>query len=167
MAASDSDFDLWIYSLVGNQKHRREKAVIQILKGWYPGKTRVSACQYSFWTEVTLEQQNFNWMLRSGEGGRGGGEVWPKRQVGVKQGKSEYLDSPLLIPVDASLACTRKNGRARRRHACLPRARPFSLSPTTSKRLLRRLCWFTRFDRFSSLNPSRAIPGDLLCFLIT
>ena len=34
---------------------------------------------------------------------------------------------------------TRKNGRARRRHACLPRARPFSpgLSPTTSKRLLR------------------------------
>ena len=54
---------------------------------------------------------------------------------------------------------TRKNGRARRRHArgevapsplaCLPRAHPFSLSPTTSKRLLRRLapckrtqhCW--------------------------
>ena len=34
---------------------------------------------------------------------------------------------------------TRKNGRARRRHACLPRARPFSLLPTTSKRLLRRL----------------------------
>ena len=34
---------------------------------------------------------------------------------------------------------TRKNGRARRRHACLPRARPFSLFPTTSKRLLRRL----------------------------
>ena len=42
---------------------------------------------------------------------------------------------------------TRKNGRARRRHArgvnsllaCLPRARPFSLSLTTSKRLLRRL----------------------------
>ena len=42
---------------------------------------------------------------------------------------------------------TRKNGRARRRHAsgevaplaCLPRACSFSLSPTTSKRLLRRL----------------------------
>ena len=44
---------------------------------------------------------------------------------------------------------TRKNGRARRRHArgeeapsplaCLPRARPFSLSPATSQRLLRRL----------------------------
>ena len=36
---------------------------------------------------------------------------------------------------------TRKNGRSRRRQplACLPRARPFSLSPSTSKRLLRRL----------------------------
>ena len=34
---------------------------------------------------------------------------------------------------------TRKNGRPRRRLACLPRARPFSLSPNTSKRLLRRL----------------------------
>ena len=34
---------------------------------------------------------------------------------------------------------TRKNRRARRRHTCLPCARPFSLSPTTSKRLLRRL----------------------------
>ena len=44
---------------------------------------------------------------------------------------------------------TRKSGRARRRHArgevapsplaCLPRARPFSISPTTPKRLLRRL----------------------------
>ena len=34
---------------------------------------------------------------------------------------------------------TRKNVRARRRHACLPRARPLSLSPTTSKRLLCRL----------------------------
>ena len=50
------------------------------------------------------------------------------------------------------LVGTRKNARDRRRHArgegaitpqsplaCLPRARPFSLSPTTSKRLLRRL----------------------------
>ena len=34
---------------------------------------------------------------------------------------------------------TRKNARERRRHAYLPRARPFSLSPTTSKHLLRRL----------------------------
>ena len=40
----------------------------------------------------------------------------------------------------AEVVGTRKNGRARRRPlACLPRARPFSLSPTTSKRLLRRL----------------------------
>ena len=31
---------------------------------------------------------------------------------------------------------TSKNGRARRRHACLPRARSFSLSPATSKRRL-------------------------------
>ena len=50
------------------------------------------------------------------------------------------------------LVGTRKNARDRKRHAsgegaitpqsplaCLPRARPFSLSPTTSKRLLRRL----------------------------
>ena len=36
------------------------------------------------------------------------------------------------------LVGTRKNGRARRRHARPPRARPFSVSPTTSKRLLRR-----------------------------
>ena len=33
---------------------------------------------------------------------------------------------------------TKENGCARRRHVCLPSARPFSLSPTTSKRLLRR-----------------------------
>ena len=49
---------------------------------------------------------------------------------------------------------TRKNRRARRRHArgevapsplaCLPRAHPFSLSPTTSKRLLRRLSIYIR-----------------------
>ena len=38
----------------------------------------------------------------------------------------------------------RKNGRARRRHACLPRARPFSLSPATSKRLLRRLSEYSQ-----------------------
>ena len=50
---------------------------------------------------------------------------------------------------------TRKNGRARRRHArgeeapsplaCLPRARPLSLSPATSKRLLRRLSYVMLF----------------------
>ena len=35
-----------------------------------------------------------------------------------------------------TLACPRKNGRA-----CLPLARSFFLAPTTSKRLLRRLCY--------------------------
>ena len=33
---------------------------------------------------------------------------------------------------------TKENGCARRRHACFPGVRPFSLSPTTSKHLLRR-----------------------------
>ena len=37
------------------------------------------------------------------------------------------------------IVATRKNVRERRRHACLPRARLFSLPPTTSKPLLRRL----------------------------
>ena len=49
---------------------------------------------------------------------------------------------------------TRKNGRAIRRHACLPRARQFSLSLTTSKRLLRRLAarmhLYQSFSRFFS-----------------
>ena len=34
-------------------------------------------------------------------GGQGGGGFWPKRPVDDKQGKSEYVDGPLLIPVDA------------------------------------------------------------------
>ena len=73
---------------------------------------------------------------------------------------------------------TRKNGRARRRHvrvslararslfrpllpsacyACLPRALPFSLSPATSKRLLRRLAktWLSIRNRIFS---STSIP---------
>ena len=37
------------------------------------------------------------------------------------------------------IVATRKNARERRRHACLPRARPFSLPPATSKPLLRGL----------------------------
>ena len=45
----------------------------------------------------------------------------------------------LLKAHKSKVVGTRKNGRARRRHTCLPRARPFALSPTTSKRLLRRL----------------------------
>ena len=46
---------------------------------------------------------------------------------------------------------TRKNERARRRNACLPRARSFSLSPTTSKRLLRRLKIMKQKRRFKIL----------------
>ena len=38
----------------------------------------------------------------------------------------------------------RENGRARGRHTCLLLARPFFLVPTTSKRLLRRLCRLRR-----------------------
>ena len=36
-----------------------------------------------------------------GEGGEGGGTAWPNRPVDVKQGKSEYVDGPLLIPIHA------------------------------------------------------------------
>ena len=60
-----------------------------------------------------------------------------------------FLDSNSLRSRRLEVVGTRKNGRARRRHArgevapspfaCLPQARPFSLSPTTSKRLLCRL----------------------------
>ena len=57
-----------------------------------------------------------------------------KRGRGFELGTSDSLRSRRLEVVG-----TRKNGRAKRRHACLPHARPFSLSPTTSKRLLRRL----------------------------
>ena len=53
---------------------------------------------------------------------------------------------------------TRKKGRARRHArgeapsplACLPRARPFSLLPTTSKRLLRRLCEGRRLNQLNA-----------------
>ena len=57
---------------------------------------------------------------------------WKVRRL--NQAKEDSLCSRRLEVVG-----TRKNGRARRRHACLSRARPFSLSPTTSKRLVRRL----------------------------
>ena len=57
-----------------------------------------------------------------------------KRGRGFELGTSDSLRSRRLEVVG-----TRKNGRAKRRHACLPHARPFSLSPTTSKCLLRRL----------------------------
>ena len=36
-----------------------------------------------------------------GGGGGSGGTVWPNRPVDAKQGKSEYVDGPLLIPIHA------------------------------------------------------------------
>ena len=60
---------------------------------------------------------------------------------------------------------TRKNRRARRRHACLPRARPFSLSPTTSKRLLRRLKFKWNCEQL--LDEVSVISGIFsICFVI-
>ena len=55
-----------------------------------------------------------------------------------------YNSLPSLRSRRVKVVGTRKNGRVRGRHtrgnlACLPRARPFSLSLTTSQRLLRRL----------------------------
>ena len=55
-------------------------------------KTRVSACQYSFWNAVTFGAEKFQVDAKEGEGGRGGGGVLRK---------SEYVDGPLLIPVHA------------------------------------------------------------------
>ena len=57
---------------------------------------------------------------------------------------SDCFEYPSLCTRCLEVVGKRKNGRARRRHArgegaCLPQARPFSLSPTTSKHLLRRL----------------------------
>ena len=69
---------------------------------------------------------------------------------------------------------TRKIGRARRRHACLPRAPPFSLSPTASKRLLRRLVLLVMLNCYG-MPPYKTIAClcrmpralGLLIFLIT
>ena len=78
-----------------------------------------------------------------------------KRQVKRKLGhvagihgnyreSSDCFEYPSLCSRCLEVVGKRKNGRARRRHAmgegaCLPQARPFSLSPTTSKHLLRKL----------------------------
>ena len=56
----------------------------------------------------------------------------------------ERFEFPNLCGGRLEVVGTRKNARERRRHArgegaCLPRVRRFSLSPTTSKRLLRLL----------------------------
>ena len=66
------------------------------------------------------------------------------------------LHIPSLRSRRLEVVGTRKNGRARRRHAtplaCLPRARPFSLSLATSKRLLRRLAYsFCGYLRSTSI----------------
>ena len=61
---------------------------------------------------------------------RGGGGVLPY----VPPHRISSLRSRRL-----EIVVTRKNARERRRHACLPRARPFSLPPATSKPLLRGL----------------------------
>ena len=63
---------------------------------------------------------------------------------GLNELPKERFEFPNLRSRRLELVDTRKNARERRRHArgegaCLPRARPFSLSPTTSKRLLRML----------------------------
>ena len=77
---------------------------------------------------------------------------------------------------------TRKNGRARRRHArgegegererassplaCLPRGRPFSLSPTTSKRLLRRLAQLWGAISVALLRRTTFKPGKFTNFKV-
>ena len=70
------------------------------------------------------------------------------------RGFGDSLRSRRLGVVALGNSATRKNKHARRRHArgegapsplaCLPRARPFSFSPTTSKCLLGRLLWWWR-----------------------
>ena len=47
---------------------------------------------------MTFRAEKFQVDVKKGGGGGGGG--WPKRPVDVEQGKSEYVDGPLLIPVD-------------------------------------------------------------------
>ena len=63
---------------------------------------------------------------------------------GLNELPEERFEFPSLCSRHLEVVGTRKNVRERRRQArgegaCLPRARPFSLSPTTSKRLERRL----------------------------
>ena len=63
---------------------------------------------------------------------------------GLNELPKERFEFPSVRTRRLEVVGTRKSARARRRHArgkgaCLPRARPFSLSPTTSKRLQRLL----------------------------
>ena len=73
-------------------------------------------------SKKVLRRISYNWPLRG------------QKRLAPFAKRSTCRKSSAWIVVDI-----RKNGRARKRHACLPHARPFSLFPTTSKRLLRRL----------------------------
>ena len=73
-------------------------------------------------------------MISSLGGGGGGGTPLCKLYRYVPPHRISSLRSRLL-----EIVATRKNARERRSHACLPRARPFSLPPATSKPLLRGL----------------------------
>ena len=74
----------------------------------------------------------------------------------IKKHYHHWISSFSLRSRGLEVVGTRKNGHARRRHArgevapsplaCFPRACPFSLSPTTSERLLRRLNWPPRVN---------------------
>ena len=65
----------------------------QVGDGGYTGED-TGKTQYWFWNAVTFRAEKFQVDVKKGEGG------WPKRPVDVEQGKSEYVDGPLLIPVD-------------------------------------------------------------------
>ena len=73
-------------------------------------------------------------MMISSPGGGVGGTPLYKLYRYVPPHRISSLRSRRL-----EIVATRKNARERRRHACLPRARPFSLPPATSKPLLRGL----------------------------
>ena len=59
--------------------------------------------------------------------------------------EEKHARKSLLVPVTLALGSSghkkKRAGENESPLACLPRARPFSLSPTNSKRLLRRLKW--------------------------
>ena len=86
------------------------------------------------WNLNDLNGPKWSWWSAASEGGRGGGTPLCKLYKYVPPHRISSLRSRRL-----EIVATRKNARERRRHACLPRARPFSLPPATSKPLLRGL----------------------------